>query len=82
MHKRTALLNAFLFFMIWLAILYAGADHPPPPGFVFVVLLDLAGIAPQDAVESLVSHLWTPRHSVVLPASHDCMEISHTCRCC
>ena len=41
MHKRTALLNAVLFFVVWLAILYAGADQPPPPGFIFVVLLDL-----------------------------------------
>ena len=42
MHKRTALLNAVIFFLFWLAVLYAGADHPPPPGFVAVVLLDLA----------------------------------------
>lgn len=42
MHKPAALLNAVLFFLFWLAVLYAGADHPPPPGFVFVVLLDLA----------------------------------------
>lgn len=42
MHKLAALLNAVIFFLFWLAVLYAGADHPPPPGFVFVVLLDLA----------------------------------------
>jgi hypothetical protein len=38
---RPALLNAVIFFLVWLVILYAGADHPPPPGFIFVVLLDL-----------------------------------------
>jgi len=27
---------------VWLAILYAGADHPPPRGFIFVVLLVFA----------------------------------------
>lgn len=42
MHKLAALLNAVIFFLFWLAVLYAGADHPPPPGFVFLVLLDLA----------------------------------------
>jgi hypothetical protein len=41
MHRRVAQLNAAIFFLVWLAILYAGADHPPPPGFVVVVLLDL-----------------------------------------
>jgi len=41
MHKRTALLSAVRFFLFWLAILYAGADQPPPPGFIFVLLLDL-----------------------------------------
>lgn len=29
------------FFLIWLGILYAGADHPPPPGFLLLVVLDL-----------------------------------------
>ena len=45
MHKLVALLNAVIFFLFWLAVLYAGADHPPPPGFVAVVLLDLAAAA-------------------------------------
>ena len=35
-------LNAVIFFLFWLVVVYAGADHPPPPGFVAVVLLDLA----------------------------------------
>ena len=38
-------LNAVNFFLFWLVVLYAGADHPPPPGFVAVVLLDLAAAA-------------------------------------
>jgi hypothetical protein len=29
-----------IFFCGWLVILYAGADHPPPPGFVVLVLID------------------------------------------
>lgn len=41
MGSKLPLLNASIFFLVWLLILYAGADHPPPPGFVLVVLLDL-----------------------------------------
>ena len=41
MHRLAALLNAVLFFLFWLIVLYAGADHPPSPGFVAGVLLDL-----------------------------------------
>jgi hypothetical protein len=33
---------ALAFFVGWLSILYAGADHPPPPGFLIAILLDLA----------------------------------------
>lgn len=40
-HKKIALINAVLFFCFWLIILYAGADHPPPPGFIQVIFLDL-----------------------------------------
>jgi hypothetical protein len=32
---------ALTFFAFWLVILYVGADHPPPPGFILVVLVDL-----------------------------------------
>ena len=34
------------FFVVWVGILYAGADHPPPLGFIRLVLLCLlaAGI--------------------------------------
>ena len=39
--KKIALINATLFFLVWLVILYAGADHPPPPGFVLLILFDL-----------------------------------------
>lgn len=40
--RRVSSLNAILFFAFWLAVLYAGADHPPPPGFIWLVLLTLA----------------------------------------
>jgi hypothetical protein len=40
--KRSAAAIALAFFFGWLAVLYAGADHPPPPGFLALVLLDLA----------------------------------------
>ena len=40
-HKRIALVLASLFFCGWLSILYAGADHPPPPGFIWIVLVCL-----------------------------------------
>jgi len=39
--KRLAIVLSGAFFVSWLAILYAGADHPPPVGFLWVVLLDL-----------------------------------------
>jgi len=29
------------FFLLWLCVLYKGADHPPPLGFSWLVLLDL-----------------------------------------
>ena len=38
MKARLAL--AVVFFVGWLVILLAGADRPPPPGFVWVVLLN------------------------------------------
>ena len=41
-HKNTALTTAVGFFVIWLGVLYAGADHPPPPGFILVIIFDLA----------------------------------------
>jgi len=40
--SRTAVWIAAAFFLGWLLILWAGADHPPPPGFIVVVLVDLA----------------------------------------
>ena len=33
------------FFVFWLGVLYAGADHPPPAGFLWAVLLDLLAAA-------------------------------------
>jgi len=38
--KRTALTISICFFAFWLVVLYAGADHPPPAGFVWFILLD------------------------------------------
>jgi hypothetical protein len=43
--KRISLIIALSFFFVWLAILYAGADHPPPPGFVWIVLFDAIAAA-------------------------------------
>lgn len=37
-----AIAIALAFFFGWLAILVAGADHPPPPGFIALILFDLA----------------------------------------
>jgi hypothetical protein len=34
--RRT--LMAVAFFMAWIAILYAGADHPPPAGFFWLLI--------------------------------------------
>ena len=39
--KKPARGIAISFFIVCLAILYAGADHPPPPGFILLVLLAL-----------------------------------------
>ena len=39
--RQSAVAIALAFFFGWLGILYAGADHPPPPGFLIVVLIDL-----------------------------------------
>lgn len=39
--KKIALSIATAFFFGWLGILLAGADFPPPPGFVLIVLIDL-----------------------------------------
>ncbi len=40
MTSRQRAVLAIGFFVFWLAVLAAGADHPPPPGFVLVVLAD------------------------------------------
>ena len=39
--KRISTTIATGFFVIWLAILLAGADFPPPIGFLWVVFLDI-----------------------------------------
>jgi hypothetical protein len=37
--QRIAGINAILFFFFWLFILLAGADFPPPMGFLWIVLV-------------------------------------------
>jgi hypothetical protein len=39
--KLASVAIALAFFVGWLTILYAGADHPSPPGFIVVILMDL-----------------------------------------
>lgn len=41
MPKKTTILLSIGFFIFWLLVLLAGADFPPPPGFIWVILLDL-----------------------------------------
>ena len=38
---RPALSLAAGFFLVWLCVLYLGADHPPPRGFLWLVVLAL-----------------------------------------
>ena len=42
MNTRHPMVFATAFFVSWLAILYAGADHPPPASFLWLV--PLAGV--------------------------------------
>ena len=37
--RRIAAINAILFFCFWLVILLAGADFPPPVGFLLLVFV-------------------------------------------
>ncbi len=39
--RQSQLVIAAGFFIVWVGILYAGADHPPPVGFIWLVLLCL-----------------------------------------
>ena len=39
MYMKNAIASAGLFFVFWLGIFYAGADHPPPRGFLLVIAL-------------------------------------------
>jgi len=39
--RKISLYLAIGFFLVWLAILLAGADYPPPVGFVWIIVLDL-----------------------------------------
>ena len=37
--NKTARINALAFFFFWILVLLAGADFPPPVGFLWVVLI-------------------------------------------
>ena len=41
-YKKTARITAIIFFVLWLGVMYAGADHPPPPGFILFIIFNLA----------------------------------------
>jgi len=45
MTHRIAIINAVFFFFIWLTILWAGADHPPPVWFWSLIPLILLAAA-------------------------------------
>ena len=36
--RKIAAINAIVFFVFWLLVLLAGADKPPPIGFIWIVL--------------------------------------------
>ena len=38
-YRKIAAVNALIFFIFWLIVLLAGADFPPPTGFVWLVLV-------------------------------------------
>lgn len=38
--KKFRLVLSITFFTVWLVILWAGADHPPPVGFLWLILFD------------------------------------------
>ena len=40
-YRHAAITISGAFFAGWFAVLLAGADRPPPPGFIAVVLIDL-----------------------------------------
>ena len=43
--QRTTIINAVFFFVFWITILWAGADHPPPVGFWTLIPLVLLASA-------------------------------------
>jgi membrane protease YdiL (CAAX protease family) len=46
MNSKYRALVAIAFFAIWISILYAGSDHPPPLGFLWLVpLVVMCGVA-------------------------------------
>jgi hypothetical protein len=61
MSSNYATAIAFTFFATWLATLYAGADHPPPIGFLWLVpLLVACAVAVYLRVPVYVS--WSGSH--------------------
>jgi hypothetical protein len=38
-HRKISAFNAIAFFLFWLLVLLAGADFPPPTGFLWIVLV-------------------------------------------
>jgi hypothetical protein len=42
MNPKSSGLIAFAFLATWLSILYVGADHPPPRGFLCLVMIAIA----------------------------------------
>jgi hypothetical protein len=36
--RKIAFINAIIFFIFWLLVLLAGADKPPPLGFIWLIL--------------------------------------------
>lgn len=60
------------FFVIWFAILLAGADFPPPTGFLWIILLDLvAALLVYVRVPSYVTWFDSRRRGRLLLALRD-----------
>ena len=61
MNSKPPALIAIAFFVIWIAILYAGSDHPPPSGFLWLIpLVSVCAVAVYLRVP--VYALWSSSH--------------------
>ncbi|MCU7667268.1 hypothetical protein [Bacillus thuringiensis] len=57
--NKIILINVFSFFFVWIIILLAGADMPPPPGFIWVILLvALLDVAQFFYLKRFIPKLW------------------------